>query len=600
MNAPATSAAMASPDDGPILEAQVRSEQVRLLYRQLPISVGGTLTAVGVVVAVFWNVANHVALLMWAAFMLANQCWRLLLYVRFHRDAGQTDDVGRWAAYWAVGSGISGLIWGASSLLVWIPDSPLHQTLLIVTVFAATAVAVPLIASHRPSFYVFVIPTLLPVIARNAWEGDPLHLVLAFIALCTMLGILSVGRNYNDLLIQALRNRFTNEALAAQLHEQNLALDEARRIAEEANRSKTQFFAAASHDLRQPLHAMGLFATALAEKVHEPPVADMVNSINMSVQALEGLFNELLDISKIDAGVVKPQLARFAVGPLLERLRNDFAPLAKEKGLSLRIRASRCGVESDPVLLERILRNLVSNALRYTERGGVLLACRPRGGRVLIQVWDTGVGIPEEMRGRIFDEFFQLGNPARTGGRGMGLGLSIVRRLCALLDYSVSVQSRRGRGSLFSFTVPAAAVDARLVASDAAASAPAGDVRGRLFVVIDDDASIVQGMTALLTGWGAEVIGSEDGKDVVEAVHRAGRLPDMIIADYRLREDIDGMQVIATLREALDPEIPATLITGSTTPETIAVAAKHGVDMLLKPVLAQDLKALITHGRLVR
>ena len=574
------------------LQARVRAEQVQLLYRQLPVSVGGTLTAVAVVIAVFWNVANHAALLAWGSCMVANQLWRLVLYVRFRAQHGHLQHVGRWARYWAIGSGISGVIWGASSFLVWIPDSPLHQTLLIVTVFAATAVAVPLIASHKPSFYVFVIPTLLPVIARNASEGDPLHLVLAFIALCTMLGILSVGRNYNRLLTEALHNRFRNEALAARLHEQNAALERARSVSEEANRSKTQFFAAASHDLRQPLHAMGLFAAALAEKTHDPAVADMVSSINTSVQALEGLFNELLDISKIDAGVIKPQLTRFALAPFLDRLRLDFEPLAREKGLSLRIRTKPCIVESDAVLLERILRNLVSNALRYTDRGGVLLGCRRRGDAMRIEVWDTGIGIPDDMRERIFDEFVQVGNPARTGGRGMGLGLSIVRRLCAMLDYRMEVRSSRGRGSRFSFLVPTAAAVGTETAAARAAPVAGGDLAGRLIVVIDDDVAIVEGMKALLTAWGADVITSEDGSDVLESVYRAERLPDLIVADYRLGKERDGMDVIRELRDALDPEIAAVLVTGSTTAETLAVAARNNVAMLLKPVLPQTLKEL--------
>lgn len=574
------------------LQARVRAEQVQLLYRQLPVSVGGTLTAVGVVIAVFWNVAGHATLVAWGACMAANQLWRLVLYVRFRAQHGHLQHVGRWARYWAVGSGISGAIWGASSFLLWIPDSPLHQTLLIVTVFAATAVAVPLIASHQPSFYVFVIPTLLPVIARNAWAGDPLHLVLAFIASCTMLGILSVGRNYNRLLTEALHNRFRNEALAARLHEQNVALEKARHVAEEANRSKTQFFAAASHDLRQPLHAMGLFATALAEKAHEPAVADMVASINTSVQALEGLFNELLDISKIDAGVVQPQLRRFALAPFMDRLRADFEPLAREKGLSLRMHASPCVVESDPVLLERIMRNLVSNALRYTDRGGVLVGCRRRGDAMRLEVWDTGIGIPEDMRERIFDEFVQVGNPARTGGRGMGLGLSIVRRLCALLGYRMEVASRRDHGSRFSFAVPAAAASEIEAPQDRPPQPADGNLAGRLVVVIDDDVSIVEGMKALLTGWGTQVIGSADGSDVLDAVYRAERLPDLIIADYRLGREKDGMDVIRELREALDPEIPAILVTGSTTPETLAIAAQNNIAMLLKPVLPQTLREL--------
>jgi len=574
------------------LDALVRAEQVDLLYRQLPVSVGGTLLAVVVLAATHWDVSPHATLIGWGVLMAANQSWRLGLYARFRKGHLRMEAVDRWAAYWAVGSGISGVIWGTATVLFFVPHSPLHQTILVVMVFAVTAVAVPLIASHRPSFYAFVLPTLLPIVARSLWEGDTLHYTVAFIAGVVTLLILTVGRNYNAMLVSSLRTRFENEALAAQLGRQNAEIDAARRIAEEANRSKTQFFAAASHDLRQPLHAMGLFAAALSEKVRDPEVRSIVESINSSVQALEALFNELLDISKIDAGAIKPELTAFPLDSVFNRLRDEFAAEAEAKGLRLSISSGSEIVMSDAVLIERIIRNLLSNALRYTSAGEVALSARPTDGKVTIEVRDTGVGIRPEHQQRIFDEFFQLANPGRTSKKGLGLGLSIVERLCRLLGYEIRLASDYGKGAAFSFDVPLG-VGPPLHDTAHAESISRSDLSGKLIVIIDDEAAIVDGMKTLLSGWGADVIGSLTGDDVLDAVQVQERLPDLIIADYRLAGSNTGIDVIERLRQALDPEIPAIVVTGSTTPETMAETHKRHLGMLLKPVLPDRLREMI-------
>ena len=245
------------------------------------------------------------------------------------------------------------------------------------------------------------------------------------------------------------------------LRAEKLVSDAARHEAEVANRAKTQFFAAASHDLRQPLHAMGLFAEALRQRVHQgvnqPEVAQLVNSINESVDALEGLFSELLDITRIDSGGVAVNAQAFEVSDILRKLRLHFEPNAFEKGLALRLRGGQRVVHADPLLVERVLRNLVSNAIRYTHDGSVLVATRARGQRVLLQVWDTGPGIGEHERGRIFDEFYQVGGGAAASPeqrKGLGLGLAIVKRLAALMQAPLSMHSRPGHGSVFTLELP--------------------------------------------------------------------------------------------------------------------------------------------------
>ena len=574
------------------LDRRIRAEQIRMLYRQLPTSTAGNIAGALLLSGALIGEQPWWAIAAWFGCVAANQAWRLYLYFVYVKGDRLHEDLSRAAAYWAAGAGISGLLWGSTAFLFFVSGHHIYQALLTILVFGVTAAAVPLIGSHMPSFYIFAFPALVPYIARNAYEGGTPHLILSAITLAVTLGILSFARNYNRMLTESLRNRLEKEALADRLAVQNVALENARIVAEQANRSKTQFFAAASHDLRQPLHAMGLYAAALSEKVRDPEVGTVVNSINASVQALEELFNELLDIAKIDSGVIKPDLTDFPLEDVFGRLRAEFMAEAAAKGLHLAVDNAPQWAHSDPVLVERIIRNLLSNAIRYTPSGQVALSVMPDGERLTIEVRDTGMGIRPEDQERIFDEFLQLENPGRTSKKGLGLGLSIVKRLSGLLGCHVRLESTPGAGSTFRFDLPLG----EQPRARAAAPAPVADrvsLAGKLIVVVDDEATIVGGMRVLLTGWGARVIGSTTGDDVIDAVHEAGQLPDLIIADYRLAGTVTGADVIRKLREALDPEIPAVLVTGSTTPDTVAEAERMRLGILLKPVIPDRLRNTI-------
>lgn len=577
----------------------VRAEQVRLLYEGLLVSTSGSIIGALLIVFMLWEVAPREPMLIWFVLMVANQFWRIGLYVAYRRKGALAPgEVGRWAVYWSIGSGLSGCIWGAASFVLFLPDVPVAQAVLIVLIFAVTSAAVLLTGSYLPAFYVFVLPAMVSVIVRTAFEGEAMHYALAVIAFFSTVAILSFGRKYNSTLVQSLRNRFHNETLAQRLAQQNTVLESAHRVVEDASRAKTQFFAAASHDLRQPLHAIGLFTSTLAEQAATPEVKQLVASINQSVRALQSLFNELLDISKIDSGVIKPVIRDFPASEVVEWLSAEFSAEAAAKGIAFNVEAPPTTVRSDPVLLERILRNLIANALRYTEAGAVSLGATQLASTLRFEVRDTGIGIAQADQERIFEEFTQLQNPARTSKKGLGLGLSIVKRLCDLLGYRISLDSKPGQGSTFSFEVPLGvatprpAADAQTEKSTRTAE-QLSDLGGRLIVVIDDEETIVAGMHALLSSWGAEVIASTSGDDIISRVHEAGRLPDLFIVDYRLGDADTGIDVTQRLRQTLDPEIPAVLVTGSITPDLEEKARAAGLDFLLKPVTATDLARCI-------
>ena len=399
-------------------DRQIYTERVRTLYAQLPVSVPSQVVGSAILVAAMWTEVSHTTLVAWFALLCAFQMSRLALYGAWRRRAKPDEDVERWRAWWATGAGLSGLVWGAAGIVMFAPHSAIHQAVLIVALLGVATGSITVIATDVKAFYAFAGAVVTPVLVRAAWEGGTDYAWLAAIGAVVLAAVLACGRNLSK---EVARSREVELELIEKL--------------EAAGRAKTQFFAAASHDLRQPLHAMGLFAAALSEKAHDPEVRRVVDSINSSVQALEALFSELLDIAKIDSGAMQPVLAPFALGEMFGRLKNDFEAEAAAKGLRLKVEGGAHVVTSDALLLERIIRNLLSNAIRYTAQGAVRLTAAPAPDGVRIEVADTGTGIREEDRQKIYEEFIQLGNPARTSAKGMGLGLSIVQRLCGLLGY---------------------------------------------------------------------------------------------------------------------------------------------------------------------
>ncbi|MCQ9379661.1 hybrid sensor histidine kinase/response regulator [Methyloversatilis sp. XJ19-49] len=575
-----------------LLDKQVRATQIDMLYANLRTAFGGQVLGTVLVAITMYTAFPLMTVALWFAASVANQISRLVLLRMYNRAAPNADDAPRWGNYWLVGAVVSGVLWSSTLWLFFSPDAPQQQIVLMSLLVSVCGVAVAITSMHLPSYYAFLFTTLLPVIARYIWEGGRYDLLIAFIVTVLMIALWKVGRNFNALIERALRSRYANEVLSKRLEAQNVELSQARDRADQASRAKSQFFAAASHDLRQPLHAMGLFAAALSAKAREPDVANLVTSISSSVEALEGLFNELLDISKIDSGKVKPEITDVSVTALFDRLRMDFEPEAFDRGLSFRMPSRSAWVRSDPVLLERILRNLISNAMRYTRTGGVLVSTRLRKGKLRFEVWDTGMGIAPDDQARIFEEFVQLANAERDRRKGLGLGLSIVQRLAALLDHPVSLSSRLGRGTVFRVDVPMGRAPVVRVAA-ARVERSQADLGGRCILVIDDEASIVDGMSALLGSWGAEALIAGTAAEAMAQVTARDAPPDLIIADYQLRDGEIGPEVVTAVRRHFGTEIPAILVTGSATPERLEEARDLGHHLLLKPVMPAKLRTLI-------
>lgn len=365
--------------------------------------------------------------------------------------------------------------------------------------------------------------------------------------------------------------------------------------AENASRDKSRFLAAASHDLRQPMHALGLYVEVLRREVTEPEQVKVVSRIGESIDALSGLLNSLLDISKLDAGVVFPEVGAFSLHAMLTRMAQDYAPVAADKNLRLRIRTTSAEVVSDPVLLERILLNLLSNAMRYTAPGGsVLVACRRRGGNLHIEVRDNGGGIPAAEQQNIFREFFQLENSGRDRSKGLGLGLAIVERLAKLLGHGLMLRSAPGKGSLFAIELPLATPDERRSTEPPALTEPTENNRADLeqarVLLVDDDALVLAGTQSILGAWGCKVCAVATLREAREQC--AVQVFDLVICDHRL-PDGSGLELIAWLEADCSGRISAILVSGDTALEVLQQVMASGHQLLHKPVRPAKLRSLM-------
>ncbi|MBE2293972.1 MAG: PAS-domain containing protein [Phycisphaerales bacterium] len=404
----------------------------------------------------------------------------------------------------------------------------------------------------------------------------------------------------------------------SELKRREEALDLARQEAERANAAKTRFLATASHDLRQPIHALGLFFANLAERVRNPETAPLIKQIEDSIEAIDTMLNALLDISKLDAGVVHPHVGPVVVADLFKRLATEYQshginpfgvvlerrlfkrsetehrPTVRETNNILRMRPSPVVVQSDPAMLERILRNLISNALHYTQNGHVLVGTRRLRDQLRIEVHDTGPGIPSDQLDNIFLEFHQLGNPERDRRQGLGLGLAIVKRLAALLGHHIAVRSHLGRGSCFSITLPIVHESASYLAASPVMAA-GRELQDRRILMLDDDIAVLEAMEGLLQHWGCSVITAASLEEAREKLKAGAPPPELLIVDYRLRGDLSGLEAVEILQKNLRRYVPTLIITGDTSPDHLREAEASGYPLLHKPVQPAKLRGVLRH-----
>ncbi|MBT2320995.1 hybrid sensor histidine kinase/response regulator [Variovorax paradoxus] len=571
-------------------EERMLVEQLRLQLGNVGSSLVPTILLALLLVWVLSNEANALAMRAWCAVTIAYKLFLAWDARRLLASEISPERARRLLRYKMVLNAFDGAFWAS---LAWaaLGTTTVAGSVLVVAVLAGVAgSSMSSLAPILPVFIVFGAAELI-VLGTKLWlMDDPAYDALGVAALLYTAALLGQARNGSRAARRAIGLRFENLELIERLRVETEHAQAAHRAAEEANLAKSRFLAAASHDLRQPIHAQGLFLEVLARSKLSAGQHDALANARATWQASAEMLDTLLDFSRIEAGVVEPQMQPFHLQPLLNKIENELAPQADAKGIVYRSRETRVAVYSDPALVALILRNLVSNAIRYTERGGVLVACRERGDELLLEVWDTGIGIEPRQHQEIFREFHQLGNAERDRRKGLGLGLAIAQGLSRALGQELSLLSRPGRGTVFRLGLPVARLGIVGSRPDAAPSAArVFDVR---VLVIDDDESVRTGMRQLLGAWGCEC----DVADSIEEAQALARAhaPGLVISDYRLRELRTGAEAIAALRAELGTELPALLITGDTAPRRLREARATGVPLLHKPVLPSELYRAMT------
>jgi signal transduction histidine kinase len=400
---------------------------------------------------------------------------------------------------------------------------------------------------------------------------------------------LQLGLNQMAASLESGRDDLQRQVQAA-----TLELRERKEEAETATRAKSRFLAAASHDLRQPTHALGMFVARLAQLPGDTETKRVVAGVDASVRALQDMLDALLDLSRLEAESVQVRRLAFPIESVFEQVRHAFSGTAANKGLRLRFRPSRAWVLSDPILLHRVLLNLVSNAVRYTAHGSVLVACRTLHGgtHTRVEVWDSGIGIAPEHQQKVFGEFFQVGNTERDRTKGLGLGLSIVDRSCRLLEHPLAMRSQPGCGTRFSLTVPLASTQTDGPHDSASDSVPFDELSGLHVLLIEDDSLGSAALSGLLESWGCTVTVA-DGQQMACDKLRRGPVPDVIVSDYRLRDGHHGVGTVRLLREISGHAIPACLVSGDTDAEVLSQARSAGLVLLHKPVRPAKLRSLL-------
>ena len=557
-------------------DERTRLAMLRLFYDQSGVSL---VAAALLIVLQIGYAAGRLppwALAAWAgpfiALLAVRTRWRM--QVRRLDDAALAAGAARWHRRAVLGSGLTGLLWSAALLMAFRAgdgSSQMYAAMLAcITGVASTNVMAPL----PRAFIALLAPLSVTLtglfVALGTWVGAyNAGLALAGAALASALML-----RHARLLRESHAMRFEREALLAET--------------QAARDAQARFLAAASHDLRQPVHALGLLAAQAEAELQGRRAAATAAQLQSMAQALDVLVEALLDVSRLDSGAVVAHPQPFPLQRLFDRLAPEFAVVAEASGLQWRLRPTAQWVHSDEMQLERMLRTLLSNALNYTQQGGVLLAARPCGGGVRIGVWDTGPGIAPEHQARVFDEFVQLQNPGRDRRRGHGLGLSIVARLSRLLRHPVTLRSRLGRGSGFSVSVPLAARQGEPAAG--VTQALTLPLVGRRLARVEDDEAVRAATASLLSAWGCEVWADASAQPLLARLRAEGVRPERVISDWRLAQG-DGVAAIAALREWAGEAVPALLLSGETLPLESGWLAERQITAARKPLPAAALRA---------
>ena len=571
--------------ESPGWEPTIGAELIRAQYANMPSAFIGSAVVATVLGAVLCEKLPVRVVLAWLLAAYGTCGVRILLWKRFHDAAPSVEQMPQWGRYAVFSAAVAGFVWGVSGIVLHIPGNLSYQVVVLLVTTGLSFTSTYLSAAFLPAFRAFAYTAFVLAAVPFLVGGDAWHIAIGLVTLA----FLPLVLRYASALCRALRVSISVRLQNAELVEE---LRAQKKAAEDANVAKSRFLAVASHDLRQPMHALTLFVQALEETSLPLHAQQLVGNVRRSIDSMEELFDALLDISRLDAGVVRARVEVIPLAEVFEMLAFEYAAIAQKKGLSLHVMKTSVYVRSDPTLLARIVRNLVANAVRYTERGRVTLGCRRRGDRVSVEVWDTGPGIPAEKRSEIFQEFTQLGNPERDRRKGLGLGLAIVERLAKLLGHEVQLRSTPGKGSVFAVVAARAPRYDHTILESTGEIAARFDLKGRLVLLIQDESGSREELKDLLESWNCEVIAAGSYEALLLRACALRRPPDLIVAGCPARGD-GGAAAVEMLRNEFNVDVPALLVSVAAGPAP--VEARAGLPVLHRPFSAGRLRTLINN-----
>ena len=565
------------------LEEKILRKRVDTLFRKNRLGLPGIFVFVLVFLYAYQDYEDKILLALWAGLVVCIAIAQWLFMRRYFAEK-EIQNVAKWRYKLTLFTMSMSILVGSSVWVFYMTDN-LQQTFVVaVLVIGSMFGSVIFAASYFPIHVAWSVPLALPL-SMVLLEGNAEQMILGALLLFAGIPVaLILGWMLSQEYAAALRLRFEKDALLESLQKQ-------KETADKANQDKTQFLAAASHDLRQPHQALGLFVEALDHMETDIKKKEILSKTKQAFQAMSSLLDQLLDISKLDSANIKADKQAVALQPLLHQVVMEHMGEAEKKDIELRLMATREAAFVDPAMLTRIVSNLLTNAIHYTQKGGVLLAVRKREGKLRVDVWDTGVGIPDGKLDYIFKEFTQLRNPERDREKGLGLGLAIVQRLTNILGAKIQVTSKLHQGSRFSLYLDA--IQADLVLPNIEEPFDKQALGGLNVVVIDDDEIALEGLRTLLLVWGCEVSAFTSLQHAMDRLKVMQHQPDVLIVDYRLGGGENGVAVIAAVRAAFKHDIPALIVTGDTAPESIQAAKATGLPLLYKPVKPNELRTFL-------
>ncbi len=568
---------------------RIRVEQMRILFREMPVTQYMSFLAIFVAFGMAYFISSDISFVIWLVVILIFSIIRLTTSLWLLKQDLSDEQVLLWGQRTVLMAFIMGLSWGSFSILSLFIDHPMRVFMIFQPMFVLMGIS-SLGAIYKRYFFAVLLPVFIIVATTLQFTGiDYFAVIGAFLGLVVMPVFVLFWSKTENATIDAIELQFEKQYLAEELGKKKLE-------AERANKAKSKFLAAASHDLRQPMHALGLYIDAMSSEKDIGRKEELTQKIKMAVTSLNDLFQSLLEVTKLDAGLLEVNVVDFSVSELFKRLEVRFTPLAAAKNLQFDVGTSELVVKSDPILLERILDNLITNAIRYTTVGKIQLkATGDDQETILIDVIDTGTGIPAVEKANIFEEFYQLDNSADENAKGLGLGLSIVKRLCTLLSHPIDISTTVGQGSVFSVRVPLGDPNKASKNNEHDASSN-WQFEDAWIVIIDDEESVRDAMQTLLNSWGCQsFVCAADIAEALAVLNDIPQQPALIIADYRLQGNETGVQAIKLINQHLATTIPSIIVSGDTAAELKQEAKENNFKLLNKPVNAGQLRMVVSH-----